>query len=228
MRLRAVDLAAMRGGRRIFAAASFTVEPGQIATLRGPNGSGKTTLLRTLAGLTRAAAGEAWAGDVSSAVDLDLFQERIAYAGHADAVKPALTPRETLGFWGGFYDPPSFDLAARVDEALERLAIREIADEPAGRLSAGQRRRVGLARLLLTGRPIWLLDEPTASLDAAGAGILGEMLEAHAASGGVALLALHGPAPTREALLLDMSAFKAQATAIADPFLEGFDDEAAS
>lgn len=227
MRLRAVDLAAVRGGRRIFAGASFAIEPGRAATLRGPNGSGKTTLLRTLAGLTRAAVGEAWAGDACSAVDIDLYQERIAYAGHADATKPALTPRESLAFWAGYFGAPSLELFERVEAAMARFGVSDFADEPAGRLSAGQRRRAGLARLVLMNRPIWLLDEPTASLDAAGVETLGAVIDAHLAAGGVALLALHGPAPVREDVLLDMSAFGAQASRLSDPFLDGFDDEPA-
>ena len=224
MRLRAVDLAATRGDRRIFAGASFVVEGGQTATLRGPNGSGKTTMLRTLAGLSRAAFGEAWAGDVSTATDLDLYQERVAYAGHADALKPAMTPRETLTFWGEYFGAPAFDLPERVRTAMARFGVDRFADDPAGRLSAGQRRRVGLARLLLIERPIWLLDEPTAALDAEAMRILTDVLEEHVAQDGVAVLAVHGASPVREDVALNMSALQSAAMTLDDPFLAGFDD----
>ncbi|MCI4663500.1 MAG: heme ABC exporter ATP-binding protein CcmA [Neomegalonema sp.] len=224
MRLEVKDLAAFRGDRRIFAGVSFVIEPGVAATLRGPNGSGKTTLLRALAGLSRPAAGDAVAADASLQQERDLYQERIAYAGHADAVKPAMTPREALRFWGDYFDTPRAELDERVEAALTQFELTDFADRPAGRLSAGQRRRTGLARLLLLERPIWLLDEPFNALDANAVDALARIIQSHLNAGGAALLALHGPSPLREDATFNMTDFTAVAPPASDPFLDGFDD----
>ena len=139
------DLAVLRGGVPVLEGISFTLEPGQAVILRGPNGIGKTTLLRTIAGLQ-----PPLAGTVSGAED------RISYAAHADGIKPTLSVTENLTFWASGFGGQ--DIAP----AIAAFRLEALAQRPAGALSAGQKRRLGLARMLVTGRPIWLFDEPIA------------------------------------------------------------------
>lgn len=220
------DLSCVRGGRRVFAGARFEVRPGVAAILRGPNGSGKSTLLRVLAGLLPAERGDARLGAVSLASDRDGFQERLAYAGHLDAVKTAFTVRENLAFWARFYALPGAapDGDADVDAALTRFELDHIADAPAGYCSAGQKRRLGLARLAVIARPVWLLDEPTVSLDARSVSTFAALVEAHVTAGGVVIAATHVDLGLSSAQSLDMSAFApglaATNDAAADPFLD--------
>ena len=172
-----------RGGRTVFTDVSFSVGPGEILALRGPNGAGKSSLLRLVAGLLPPASGRlSFAGAPEEG-------GRLHYFGHADALKPALTLRETLGFWraifgGGAGEAAEFDAAARV-------GIEHALDLPVGVLSAGQRRRAGLARLLLAARPLWLLDEPTSALDRQGEALVGAMIAGHVAAGGAVIAATH-------------------------------------
>ncbi len=174
------DLAAMRGERLVFAGLGFGVRHGGALLLEGANGSGKSTLLRVLAGLGRAELGEVrWDGAEVSA-------ETVAYVGHLDAVKPGLGVAENLAFWGG---------AAAVAGALARVGLAGLAELPARMLSAGQRRRLALARLVLSAAPVWLLDEPTLGLDAASVAGLGGMLAEHRGRGGVVVAATHLPLP---------------------------------
>jgi heme exporter protein A len=186
--LQAENLACRRGERVVFAGLSFTVEAGAAVLLTGANGAGKSTLLRLLAGLLAPAEGRLlWQGS-------DAFADRAAHAGrlrylsHADALKPALTARENLGFfarlWGG-------DVGA----ALASLGLAPLAELPARVLSSGQKRRLALARLALAPAPLWLLDEPTVGLDAASVERLGGLLAAHRAAGGMVLAATHLPLP---------------------------------
>nr|WP_245216029.1 heme ABC exporter ATP-binding protein CcmA [Pararoseomonas baculiformis] len=184
----AEDLAARRGGRVVFAGLSLQAAPGEALLLLGPNGAGKSTLLRVLAGLLRPAAGRvAWDGE-DVALDAAAHGARTRYLGHQDAIKPALTPREDLGFWarlrGG--DP---------DAALAALGLSALAGLPCRTLSAGQRRRLALARLALGDAPLWLLDEPTLGLDSVSVGRLGALLAGHRARGGIVLAATHLPLP---------------------------------
>lgn len=174
MELCVTDLTVARGGLPVLAGVTFALSPGAALVLRGPNGSGKTTLLRTVAGLQ-----PAWAGRIEGA------EERIAYAAHADGLKAALTVTENLRFWSAVFDGPS------VDAALDAFDLRGLAGRRAGHLSAGQKRRLGLARLMVTGRPIWVLDEPTVSLDAASVAMFADAVRAHLAGGGMALIATH-------------------------------------
>jgi heme exporter protein A len=178
-------LACRRAGRAVFAGLSFTVRGGEAAALRGPNGAGKSSLLRVLAGLVPAEAGDARLGGVSLAGDREAFRGLLAYAGHLDAVKPQLTVAENLGFWADLYG------GGRVAAALARFGLERIADYPAGYCSAGQKRRLGLARLLVADRPLWLLDEPTVSLDAAATAVFADAVREHVAAGGLALAATH-------------------------------------
>ena len=184
--LTADGLAVIRGERLVFAGLGFSVAAGGALLLVGPNGSGKSTLLRLVAGLVRAEAGRLlWQGEDALA-DLAQHAGRVAYLGHLDAVKPGLTVAENLLVWG---------LRDRVAPALDMVGLASLADLPAKMLSAGQRRRLALARLALHRVPIWLLDEPTLGLDTASVDRFGTMLAAHRGAGGVVLAATHLPLP---------------------------------
>ena len=188
------DLAAERGGRPVLAGVNFAARGGEALGVVGRNGAGKSTLLRVLAGLLRPAAGRVSleppeAGDPDTPV-----AERAHYLGHADALKPALTPRQHLAFAAALLGRgPAAGAAATPDEALERVALGHAGDLPCGYLSAGQRRRVALARLLVAVRPLWLLDEPATALDAASQAVLAGMMRRHLAGGGIVVAATHGP-----------------------------------
>jgi heme exporter protein A len=194
MRLAADDLTCMRGGREIFQKLAFTVSSGETLAIRGPNGAGKSSLLRLIAGLLRPSQGRITfeGGDAELTVG-----EQSHYVGHQDALKPSLTVAENLAFWGGF-------LGRRTEIAavLRRMGLEGLAHIPVAYLSAGQRRRLGLARLHAAERPIWLLDEPSASLDAAGQELLARMMKSHAMSGGIVALATHGEVGTVKELRL--------------------------
>lgn len=189
MELTVEDLACRRAGRLVFAGLGFAVPAGRAAALRGPNGSGKSSLLRVLAGLCPPASGTARLDGLDLRRDGEAWRERVALAGHLDAVKPALSVRENLAAWALFHGLP----AARADAALERFGLAGLAGDPAHWCSAGQKRRLGLARLLVTQRPVWLLDEPTVSLDAASTAVFAQAVAEHCAAGGLALAATHVP-----------------------------------
>jgi heme exporter protein A len=190
--LEARDLACLRGERVVFAGLSFALAPGGALLLTGANGAGKSSLLRLLAGLLAPAEGRLLWGGRDALADRSVHAARLRYVGHGDALKPALTARENLLFharlWGGEVDP-----------ALEALGLGPLADLPAGVLSAGQRRRLGLARLALAPAPLWLLDEPTTGLDAASVRRLGALLARHRAAGGMVAAATHLPLPLPDA-----------------------------
>jgi len=182
------DLACRRGERLVFTGLSFRVAAGSALLLRGPNGSGKSSLLRCMAGLLAPVAGTQTWNDRPIALDADAHRGRLRYLGHQDAVKPALTVLENLVFWQQLHG--RHDVAA-VGRGLAGLGLDRLAELPARLLSAGQRRRVALARLLASPAPLWLLDEPTTNLDTAGQRLVGTLIEEHLARGGLAVAAIH-------------------------------------
>jgi heme exporter protein A len=186
MRLSATDLACRRGGRDVFAGVSFSVASGESLTIRGRNGAGKSSLLRMMAGLVRVAGGQLSLEGGDPELTLG---EQAHYLGHLDALKPSLSVEENLRFWSAFLGAA----AANLDEPLRAVGLDSLSNLPAAYLSAGQRRRLSIARLLTVKRPLWLLDEPTSTLDAAAQVRLGEIMQAHLAGGGIILAATHGP-----------------------------------
>jgi len=188
--LEATDLACIRGGRLVFSGVSFRVEGGQVLAVTGANGSGKSSLLRLIAGLLRPSGGSF---RVQGGTEDD---GAIHYLGHADALKPALTLRETLRFWSKVYRQQGrVALDPDFDEAAEKVGLIHALDLTVGVLSAGQRRRAGFARLLLSPRPLWLLDEPTSSLDRDGEALLGSLMRGHLSGGGMVVAATHQDLP---------------------------------
>jgi heme exporter protein A len=197
-------LACRRGLRDVFRGVAFDLAAGDALVLTGPNGSGKSSLLRVLAGLTPAAAGQVlWSGK-GVGEDPDGHRARLSYLGHADAVKPALTAAENLAFWialGGAEAP------GRRDRALERFGLARLADMPARYLSAGQRRRLSLARVAALPRALWLLDEPSVGLDEQAQGALVAAVEEHRQAGGIAVVSTHAPLALAGARSLDLARF---------------------
>jgi heme exporter protein A len=186
MRLSATDLACRRGGRDVFAGVSFSVASGESLTIRGRNGAGKSSLLRMMAGLVRVAGGQLSLEGGDPELTLG---EQAHYLGHLDALKLSLSVEENLRFWSAFLGAAASDLS----EPLRAVGLDTLSELPAAYLSAGQRRRLSIARLLTVKRLLWLLDEPTSTLDAAAQVRLGEIMQAHLAGGGIILAATHGP-----------------------------------
>ena len=195
-------MAAFRGDHLVFSELSFRLEPGGAVVLIGRNGSGKTTLLRLIAGLMPRAAGEVlWAGEDALA-DLPSHGERLAYLGHQDALKLGLTAAENLGLWARI---EGRSRAGAIEDALAAVGLADLAHLPARMLSAGQRRRVAIARLLVSGAVLWLLDEPTTALDTASVARLGGLAAAHRAAGGMVIAATHLDLPLPGAVELSLS-----------------------
>ncbi len=192
MQLVAENLVLSRAGRTIVDGLSFRLEGGEALLLTGANGSGKTTLLRALGGFLAPSAG---AIRLEDAPPERAACELVHFVGHLDGIKSHLTVGENLAFWATYLNDAgdSWDAEARVEPALERFALSALADIPAGYLSAGQKRRLALARLVAAQRPLWLLDEPTVSLDTASVALLTEAVDAHVAAGGLAIIATHVP-----------------------------------
>ena len=191
MKLSARDLACVRGGRQVFSGVGFSVAAGQALVLTGPNGAGKSSLLRVIAGLIRPVEGSVAleGGDPELSVG-----EQAHYVGHLDPLKPALTVTENLTFWARFLNGGAvLDEAALIARGLATVGLEGLAGLPAGYLSAGQRRRLSLARVLAAPRPVWLLDEPTTALDTASQERLRWVMQAHLANGGLIVAATHGP-----------------------------------
>jgi len=187
----AEDLACRRGERLVFAGVSFRLPPGGALVLTGANGSGKTSLLRLLAGLIMPAAGWLAWGATPIADDAAGHRTRLHYVGHQDGVKPVLTPRETLAFWAALRGQELRREAPLLDAALAAFALEPVADWPCRWLSAGQRRRLALARLFVIPAPLWLLDEPIAALDHDNQLRLERAIAEHRAASGRVVLATH-------------------------------------
>lgn len=206
MTLSVHSLACARGGLQILSDVGFVVQAGEALILRGPNGAGKTTLLRTLAGLTPPLTGR-----------IDAAPDSIAYAGHADGLKAQLSVAENLAFWAGVF------ASGGIERAVNSFDLNELLDRKAGNLSAGQKRRLSLARLLVTGRPIWCLDEPTVSLDVENVARFARAVENHLAEGGCAVIATHIDLGLPTARSLDITPFTRRQQPAArlhdDPFL---------
>ena len=186
------DVAVFRGERLVFRDIGFRVPVGGALVLAGPNGSGKSTLLRLLAGLVRPAAGRVLWDGVDALADLAGHGRRVAYLGHQDAVKPGLTVAENLRFAAAVS-------GRSIGAALAAVGLEALADLPARMLSAGQKRRLALSRLVLSAAPLWLLDEPTLGLDTAAIERFGVLLAAHRAGGGMVVAATHVPLPLPDA-----------------------------
>jgi heme exporter protein A len=180
--LAAHEISCQRGGRLLFRGLSFTLQPGEGLLVTGPNGAGKTSLLRLIAGLLPLNAGSIESGDASTPLP-----ELCHYVGHANGIKSALTLEENVAFWVDFLGGGDADL----DDALHMFGLAELKDLPAGLLSAGQKRKLALLRLFVAPRPIWLLDEPSVSLDTASVAVLDKAIARHLARGGIAVVASH-------------------------------------
>jgi heme exporter protein A len=188
--LAAYDLSCQRGGRIVFERQSFALVPGEALLVSGPNGAGKTSLLRQIAGLLPLAAGRV---SIEGAGPEAEGPELCHYVGHLNALKASLSVRENLAFWAAYLGENHTSL----DRALAAFGLEPLADLPAGLLSAGQKRKLALSRLLAAPRPIWLLDEPQVSLDAASVKRLDAAIEDHLGQGGIALVASHTPLETK-------------------------------
>jgi heme exporter protein A len=189
-RLVVEDLTLERGGRPLFRGLDFSLASGEALIVTGPNGSGKSTLLRALAGLLRPAVGRI--SLVGFGSETGAAAVGVHYVGHSDALKPAMTALENVAFWAAMLDIGG-EAALSPRNALERLGLGSLADLPVAYLSAGQKRRVALTRLLVAPRPLWLLDEPTSALDAVARATLEDLVCTHLASGGLAVLSTHAP-----------------------------------
>jgi heme exporter protein A len=205
-------LSCRRGERLVFAGLDCRVDTGQALLVTGRNGSGKSSLLRLLATLLAPFAGRlTWRG--APVFDEPAgYRAALHYVGHLDAIKPTLKPREMLRFWAALRGPREAALDAAIDSALGGFGLAEIGDWPCRWLSAGQRRRLGLARLLASPAPLWLLDEPNSALDRDGEACLVDAIAQHRAAGGSVVLATHQPIAVTGALSLVLDDFAVSST----------------
>jgi heme exporter protein A len=207
-------LLCIRGERIVFAHLDLAMSPGQALLLLGPNGSGKSSLLRMLAGLLRPAGGDLHWSDGPVADDPERHHARVRYVGHTDAVKPVLSARENLAFWARVCalpgDGPAV-LSSRIDTALDRLNLGHLAHVPGRMLSAGQKRRLNLARLLAAPAPLWLMDEPTTALDVGSIAVLEQVMADHRAVGGMIALSTHQRVDLPDARVLNLDDYAVDA-----------------
>jgi heme exporter protein A len=211
MHLQASDLAAMRGEELIFEGVSFGLTSGEALVLTGKNGSGKSTLLRVLAGLLRQEAGTITVTNANGETDIRL-PEISHYLGHRNAMKSELTVDENLAFWRRYLgDSHLGDTGGgsgmSIEDAADAVGLSGITHLPFGYLSAGQQRRFAFAKLLVAYRPVWILDEPTAALDASADGLFAGLIEAHRRAGGIVIAATHQPLGLSDARELRMAGF---------------------
>lgn len=200
--LEGIGLAALRGDRLIFSHVDFTLCAGQALTLTGRNGAGKSTLMRMIAGFVRPFAGAVhWRGEPALRIR-EAFSAEFVYAGHKDGLKTALTAQENLEMVARLTGVRTVDPAT----ALARFGIADLADLPVGYMSAGQRRRVALGRLVMADAPLWLLDEPLTAIDAATVEVLDGVMQAHLAGGGMIVAATHAPLPGIDGPVLEITA----------------------
>ena len=194
MRLLGRGVGCVRGGRDVFSGLDFEVPAGEALAVTGRNGSGKTSLLRLIAGLLTPAGGSI---ALEGGEDELTLAEQAHYLGHRDALKPALSVLENLAFWrdflGGEIAEAGTDLPGSLAQSLASVGLDHATDLPAAFLSAGQRRRLSIARLVAVRRPIWLLDEPSTALDTAGQSLFSTLMQSHLATGGIIIAATHGP-----------------------------------
>jgi heme exporter protein A len=202
MLLEIKNLDCRRGHKLVVADVTFSLKSGECIILKGPNGSGKTTLLRHIAGLN------------SNNID-NLSNDEIAFSGHLDGVKSTLTVNENLKFWAGVYNTDN------IDNIIKILNLRDLENRMAGELSAGQKRRLGLARMLLTNAKIWLMDEPTVSLDEKTTKIISDIIVNHCDEGGAAIISTHVDLNLPKSTILDINSFKPSVGKEIDPFLKG-------
>jgi heme exporter protein A len=187
MRLIAENLGGERGGETVFSSISFSLSGGEALLVTGPNGSGKSTLLRVLAGLLPASSGRAHVE--GGGEDFPTVASAAHLLGHANGMKTVLSVSDNLRFWREFLGPGRVN----IDAALDAVGLADIGSIPFGSLSTGQRRRAAMARLLISHRPVWLLDEPTAGLDRASENRFAGIMKDHLASGGMIVAATHLP-----------------------------------
>jgi heme exporter protein A len=190
MRLSGRGVRCVRGGRDVFSELDFEASSGEALAVTGPNGSGKTSLLRLIAGLLTIAGGSV---DLEGGEAELTLPEQAHYLGHRDALKPALSVLENLAFWRDFLGGEAADTKANLEQDLAAVGLDHTVQLPAAFLSAGQRRRLSVARLLVVRRQIWLLDEPTNALDAAGQSMFAGLMADHLARGGLIVAATHTP-----------------------------------
>jgi heme exporter protein A len=205
-------LLCIRGERVVFTKLGFSVASGEALLLLGPNGSGKSSLLRLMAGLLKPAGGHlSWDG-VPVLEDREAHSGRIHYVGHHDAIKPVLSVLENLRFWARLHDSAAGDATALA--ALATMGLTRLAEVPGKLLSAGQKRRLNLARLLAAPAPLWLLDEPTVALDRASVKVLEGVIAQHRAAGGMVVLSTHADVDLPEAREMHLDDFAAAADAM--------------
>ncbi|GLK72997.1 heme ABC exporter ATP-binding protein CcmA [Ancylobacter dichloromethanicus] len=201
MRLVVENLACRRGVRLLFAGLGFTLEAGRALIVTGPNGTGKSSMLRLIAGLARPEAGRM---RLEGAPEPEDFAEEVHYLGHLDAHKGALSAQENLAFWRDMLGRPALTVA----QAMEAVGLGGLERLPVAVLSAGQKRRLALARLLVAERPLWLLDEPTTALDVTAQARFAELARAHVEAGGLIVAATHAPLDFGPSDALDISAWR--------------------
>ena len=201
MQLKADNLACSRGGREVFAGLNFSLSGGEALVVTGRNGAGKSSLLRMIAGLVHVAGGRLAldGGEPDASIG-----EQSHYVGHQDSVKPSLTVGENLKFWAQYLGAGE----GTIEAALQAVDLAPLADLPAAYLSAGQRRRLSIARLVAVPRPLWLLDEPTSALDMPSQNRLADLMRSHLAGGGMIVAAAHGPIGLERARELNMGPAK--------------------